>query len=124
MVADDADRQLFEDELRRCEVLSTTRYYAERGRVLEKLGVDRAVAFLREEALAALTGENQHRARVNRWFILARLDKFGDVEPSYAGLVRMSVVSLVAQAVQQAEMTDVYATIHAITGKADDRPEA
>lgn len=111
----DADRQRFEDELRRCELLSAevkapcppgpvtpnndARYYAERGRILRRMGVDRAVAFLREETLAALAGTKQ--GKINRWFILARLDKFGDVTPSYEALARSTIVDLLDAGVGQ-----------------------
>lgn len=56
--------------------IRNARYHAERARVLRRVGVTAAVAFLREEALEALAG-NPARGGAPRWFALHRLESGG-----------------------------------------------
>jgi hypothetical protein len=85
-MSDDAQR--YADELDRCHRLSLdvtapappqrtvqlrdARYYADRARVLTLVGVERGVAFLREETLRALTGDRD--GGMERWFRLHCLE--------------------------------------------------
>lgn len=84
-----SDWQRWQDELQRCVMLSldvtapapplrtvqvrNARYYADRRRILSMIGPERAVAFLREEALRALAGDPPD-SPAGRWFRLHHLE--------------------------------------------------
>lgn len=113
------DAQLYADELARCHRLSLdvtatdprervpqmrrAKYHAERSRIFTKVGPAATVAFLREEALAALAGSPP--GSLSRWFQLHALE-FG-VEPAESAiefmeaaaeaLIREGVADIVAE---------------------------
>lgn len=112
-----SDPQRYADELERCRILgmevpapypspssvttgNDARYYAERGRVLAAVGPERAVAFLREETLAALTGCTA--GPWGRWMALHVLEKFGAYHPEsittgslIVGLMQEGILKLI-----------------------------
>lgn len=117
---DVADQQRYADELERCRILgmevpapypspssvttgNDARYYAERGRVLAAVGLAKAVAFLREEALAALTGRSV--GPLSRWMALHALERFGAFRPENITTGSL-VVGLMEEGIRKLMMTD------------------
>lgn len=100
------DWQRWQDEIERCRLLSLdmtissvpqertaqlrrAKRYAERARVLEKVGPERGVAFLREEALRALSGTPE--TLLEGWYRLHHLE-FGG--PPFQTVLESMIVSV------------------------------
>lgn len=108
------DWQRWQDEIQRCQLLSLevtatvpplrteqlrrARYHADRRRVLNKVGPERAVAFLREEMLRALAGE-QPDSTIERWFRLHRLEFGGPPIVHTIDMMDLGIRKLVAEGV-------------------------
>ncbi len=119
------DAQRHADEVARCLKLSLdvtapapplrikqirdAKYYAERARILDLVGVERGIAFLREEALRALT--HGQDSNLERWFQLHALE-FGPVAANMVDLMGEAVRKLV---------TEDFADVVAEQGRAEHR---
>lgn len=82
----------------RTRQLFDAQYHAERHRILGEVGVPAAVAFLREEALAALAGRTPN-GRTERWFRLHFLEFGGSLVEHTADLMEAGVRKLVHEGV-------------------------